>query len=280
MNITEPETSTLDLVAAVSSDLTPTERRIAEAVLAEPTLLAFGTVSDLAGRVGTSRPSIVRFATKLGFEGYTELQQHVRSDLSHRLARPSERIRSDGEQAVPARVAINDAISSVFDALEGDRLAELVEPVVRAEKVWILSGETSQAGAHALHSGLSMVRPGVRSLEEHSFGTDLSDAGPRDAAVVFDFIRYRRQVATAARVFADAGVTVVAITDSPLSPLAELADTWCQIEVPAIGPFDSSVPVVALCELLVAQVAKDLHDDATNRIDRIEALWEETEAFV
>jgi len=280
MNIPRPETSTLDLVGAVSSELTPTERRIAEAVLAEPTLLAFGTVSDLAGRVGTSRPSIVRFATKLGFEGYTELQEHVRSDLSHRLSRPSERIRSDGDKAVPARLAINDAISSVFDALEGDRLAKLVRPVVRAEKVWILSGETSQAGAHSLHSGLSMVRPGVHLLEEHSFGTDLSDAGPRDTVVVFDFIRYRRQVTTAARVFADAGVTVVAITDSPLSPLVEVADVWCQIEVPAIGPFDSSVPIVALCELLVAQVARDLHDDATDRIDRIEALWEKTEAFL
>ena len=280
MNITRPESSTLDLVAAVSSELTPTERRIAEAVLAEPTLLAFGTVSDLAGRVGTSRPSIVRFATKLGFEGYTQLQQHVRSDLSHRLSRPSERIRSDGEQAVPARVAIDDALSSVFDALEGDRLAQLVEPIVRAEKVWILSGETSQAGAHALHSGLSMVRPGVRSVGERSHGVDLSDAGPRDAAVVFDFIRYRRQVTTAARVFAHARVTVVAITDSPLSPLVELADIWCQIKVPAIGPFDSSVPVVAICELLVAQVAKELHEDATNRIDRIESFWEKTEAFL
>ena len=280
MNITGPESSTLDLVAAVSSDLTPTERRIAEAVLAEPTLLAFGTVSDLAGRVGTSRPSIVRFATKLGFEGYTQLQQHVRSDLSHRLSRPSERIRSDGEKAVSAKVAINDAISSVFDALEGNRLAEIVSPLVQAERVWILSGETSQAGANALHSGLSMVRPGVRLLDEHSFGAELGDARAGDTAVVIDFIRYRRQVATAARVFADAGLTVVAITDSPLSPLVELADTWCQIQVPAIGPFDSSVPVVAMCELLVAQVAKDLHEDATSRIDRIEALWEETEAFL
>ena len=280
MNIRGRDTSTLDLVAAVSSELTPTERRIAEAVLAEPTLLAFGTVSDLAGRVGTSRPSIVRFANKLGFNGYTTLQQHVRSDLSHRLSRPSERIRRDGKTAPPARDVINGAISSVLDALEDGRIAELAAPVVRAEKVWILSGETSQAGAHALHSGLSMVRPGVRSLEEHSFGTDLSDAGPCDAVVVFDFFRYRRQVVTAARSFANAGVTIVAFTDSPLSPLAELADIWCQIEVPAIGPFDSSAPVVFMCELLVAQVAQQLQDDATNRIDRIETLWEETETFV
>lgn len=280
MNIIEAPTSTKDLVAAVSSELTPAERRIAEAVLAEPTLLAFGTVSDLANRVGTSRPTIVRFANTLGFKGYTQLQRHVRIDLSHRLARPSERIRHDDEAALPARAALDSAIASVFDALEGDHLAELAEPVIHAEKVWILSGETSKAGAHAVHSGLSMVRPGVRSLEEHSFGTDLSDAGPRDAAVVFDFFRYRRQVITAARVFADSGVAVVAITDSPLSPLVGLADTWCEIEVPAVGPFDSSVPAVAMAELLVARVAKCLHEDATARIDRIEALWEQTEVFV
>jgi DNA-binding MurR/RpiR family transcriptional regulator len=280
MNIQGQETSTLDLVAAVSSELTPTERRIAEAVLAEPTLLAFGTVSDLADRVGTSRPSIVRFANKLGFQGYTLLQQHVRSDLSHQLSRPSERIRRDGKSAPPVRHVISGAISSVLDALESGQIADLAEPVVRADKVWVLSGETSQAGAHALHSGLSMVRPGVRTLEEHSFGTDLSDASPRDVAVVFDFFRYRRQVVTAARAFAKAGVTIVAFTDSPLSPLVELADSWCQIEVPAIGPFDSSAPVVFVCELLVARVAQQLQDDATNRIDRIETLWEETETFV
>lgn len=280
MNSVAPETSALDLVAAVSSDLTPTERRIAEAVLAEPTLLAFGTVSDLADHVGTSRPSVVRFANKLGFDGYSNLQDHVQKELSRRLARPSERIRSDTATALPARVAINDALSTVFDALDGRRIEELATLLVQAEKVWILSGETSQAGAHVLHSKLSLVRENVRSLEEHSFGTDFSDAQPRDVAVVIDFFRYRRVVVNAARVLADAGVTIIAITDSALSPLVELADTWCQIKVPAVGPFDSSVPVVTLCELLVAQVARGLHDDATDRIDRIESIWEKNETFI
>ena len=146
MNRPVPAVSTLDHIAAVSSDLTPTQRRIADAALAEPTLLAFGTVSDLADRVGTSRPSIVRFATKLGFEGYADLQQHIRSDLSRRLSRPSERIRSGGGHGASARTVINEAIASVFDAVEGDRIAALVTPIVQARKVWVLSGETSQAG--------------------------------------------------------------------------------------------------------------------------------------
>jgi DNA-binding MurR/RpiR family transcriptional regulator len=279
MNTAVLSISTPDLVAAVSSELTPTERRIAKKVLAEPTLLAFGTVSDLASRVGTSRPSIVRFANKLGFDGYTQLQQHVQKDLSRQLARPRERIRYE-HGTLLARSALESAMTSVFTALEGERLAELAEPMIHAENVWILSGETSRAGAHAFHSGLSMVRPGARILETHSMSTDLSDAGPGDAAVVFDFFRYRREVITAAGVLAGAGVSVVAVTDSPLSPLLKLTDNRCEIEVPAIGPFDSSVPAVAVAELLVAGVARGLHEQATTRIDRIEDLWDRTGVFL
>jgi DNA-binding MurR/RpiR family transcriptional regulator len=279
MNIRKSPGSPPDLVAAVSGELTPSERRIAEAVLAEPTLLAFGTVSDLASRVGTSRPTIVRFANKLGFEGYSQLQRHVRNDLSHRLARPSERIRHEEGNAPGARAAIDNALASVFEAVDGARLGRLSAPILRAEKVWILSGETSQAGACKLHSGLSIVRPGVVLLNERTFGADACDAGPRDAAVVMDFFRYRRRVTEAACLLARSDCAIVAITDSPLSPLVELTENWCEIEVPAIGPFDSSVPAVAIAELLVARVARDLHEEATARIDRIEALWEATEVF-
>ena len=93
------------------------------------------------------------------------------------------------------------------------------------------------------------------------------------------FFRYRRWVTEAARLLAQSGAAIVAITDSPLSPLVELTDTWCEIEVPASGPFDSSVPAVAIAELLVARVARDLQHEATARIDRIETLWEQTGVF-
>ena len=74
--------SVSELIATVGQRLTPAERRIAEAVLEDPTRLAFGTVSDLAARVGTSHPTVVRFAAKLGFGGYAELQERARRDLS------------------------------------------------------------------------------------------------------------------------------------------------------------------------------------------------------
>jgi DNA-binding MurR/RpiR family transcriptional regulator len=280
MNTLPEHTRTSDLIAAVGDHLTPTERRIAEAVLAEPTLLAFGTVSALADTVGTSRPSIVRFAHKLGFDGYSELQDYVRIELSAQLSRPSERIRYDDATHESARFGIEQAIASVLEALDTGQLASLAAPLVSARTVWIVSGETSRAGAFALHSGLSIVRPDVRFVDDHTVATALSSAQRGDAAVVFDFARYRQQAIAVAHILGDCGVEIVAITDGPLSPLVALTDTWCDLDVPAVGPLDSSVPAVAMAELIVAHVATLLHDVAQTRIDRIEALWERTDTFV
>jgi len=278
-DVTRDSTSTL--IAAVSDELTPTERRIAEAVLEDPSLLAFGTVADLARHVGASRPSVVRFAVKLGFDGYTSLQESVRDGLSQRLFRPSDRIRHEEDPTTTTtRMAIVDAITTVFEAVDDDTLASLGDPIASARVVWVVSGETSRAGAHTFLSGMSIVRPGVTFVDRHSVGTDLAGAGDRDVAVVFDFYRYRQDAVDTASAFAESGVKIVAITDGPLSPLAALTDKWLGLSVPAVGPFDSSVPAVVAAELLVAYVARKLHMQATERIDRTEEMWAATGTFV
>ena len=271
--------SITNLIASIHERFTPTERRIAEAVLGDPTLLTFGTVSALAEKVGTSNPTVVRFATKLGFDGFGELQQRAREEFSEHLTRPTQRVRQ-GESVAPIRGKIEDSVHSVFDVLSQDRLAAMAAPIVTAENVWILSGETSMAGAMVLNSGLSMIRGEVRLVHEHTTGRDLCGAQQSDVAVVFDFSRYRRHSVDTARMLADLGVTIVAITDSPLSPLSALTENRCELDIPAVGPFDSSVPAVIAAEFLVAQVVSQLGYVARERIDRLEQFWQSTDTFL
>jgi DNA-binding MurR/RpiR family transcriptional regulator len=269
-----------DLIAAAAPRLTPTERRIAEVVGADPTLLAFGTVSDLATRVGTSRPSIVRFAAKLGFAGYAQLQGHVRRVLSHELKRPTERIRLESEAGGDDLDDLEDSLAAVLDAAGGEQIATASDRLASASAVWVVSGETSRAGAMTLVSGLSMLRDGVTLLEEHTLPRELARVGRHDAAVAFGFYRYRRWAVQATELLARRGAWIVAVTDGPLSPLAALADVRCEVRVPAMGPFDSSVTAVALAELLVARVAKTLDGEAMRRIDLIEESWEAAATFL
>ena len=266
-------------IAAAGIRLTPTDRQIAETVLKDPTLLAFGTVSDLALRAQTSRPSIVRFATKLGFKGYSDLQSWARQSVAHQLETPSQRIRRKKGRNSQVTQDIEEAIQQTLETLDQASLKRLTSPLLKAEHVWILTGETSRAGAHALLSGLSMIRDGVHLVDQHNFGRDLSGATERDAAVVFDFARYRRSSVRAAQALSTLGVNLVAITDSPLSPLASITDNWCELSVPAVGPFDSSLTAVLTAELLVLEVAEQLGSSVHPRIDRLEKLWEQTETF-
>lgn len=276
----ETHDSIQDLISDLGETLTPTERKIAEFVVRDPTLIAFGSVSDLAMRAEASRPSVVRFATKLGFAGYSDLQGWVRRGVQRQLSRPSERIRHGQSRTEPVRRAVMESAHAALDALSGERLESLAQPIASAERVWVISGESSRAGAGVLLSGLSMIRPGVQMIEAHTVGRDLSHATSRDVAVVFDFARYRRHSVSSARAMGDLGVPIVAITDSPLSPLASLTQLWCELKIPGIGPFDSSIPAVAVAEMLVAHVVHLLGDAAREHIDRLEEQWRATETFL
>lgn len=269
-----------EFIAKVNSKLTPTERRVAQIVLDDPTLLAFGTVTELANRADTSSPTIVRFAHKLGFEGYSDLQRTIRAGLSNQLNNPTHRIRQRDHALAPVRDEMVSSVEQLFDTIDDQQLRQIAARIGTASHVWILTGETSKGGAMVLQSGLSMLRANTRLVGEHSTGHELSGATPDDLVVIFDFARYRRNPISAAKAMRELGVPIVAVTDGPLSPLVALTDDWVQVHIPAVGPFDSSVTSVLMAELLVAHTAHALGERAERHIDQLESVWRTTGTYL
>ena len=72
-------------IAEVGALLTAGERCVAQAVLDDPKLVAFGTVAELASRAGSSGLTVLRFAAKLGFAGFIELQAAVQEEIADQL---------------------------------------------------------------------------------------------------------------------------------------------------------------------------------------------------
>ena len=279
-----------DLISGAAGSpggLTPSERRLADYVDRHPTALAFDTVASVAERVGVSGPTVIRFATKLGFDGYAALQEHAQSLVTGQLRRPSDRHRLvdtvDGSRWDQQWTIAASSIDHVFASVTPDDVTALATPIAAtAGRVWITSSGTSSAAAHVLANGLSLLRPDVHHLT--GSGATISaqsiDTSPTDVAIAIDMPRYERSIVNTARWFADLGATVVAITDGPLSPLAAIANVWIPIDVHAVGPFDSSLATVTLAELVLADVARQLDVAATERLDRAEALWALHQVFV
>src|SRR5207248_3098152 len=81
----------VERIMAHADRLTATERKIAEVLASEPQTIAFGTVAQVAQRAGTSGPSVVRLAVKLGYDGFVGLQADVQAELARQLGPARDR---------------------------------------------------------------------------------------------------------------------------------------------------------------------------------------------
>ena len=275
----------VDRIGRSNERLTPAERRVAEAIVDDPSAVAFGTVAELARRAGASGPSVLRLAGKLGFGGYVELQAAVQDELAVQLRPAVERIRSSG-QARPLDRALELEVANVRTTLGGVDPATYARVVAlladRRRGVHVLSGEAS-AGVAAMVAGeLDLLRDGVSVLDGSPVAVARRmaavDAG--DVVLAVELRRYERWVLDAASAAVAAGAELVAVTDSPLSPLAEGAAAVLVVAAAGAGPFDSHVGTLALGNALVAGVAARLRTTAAGRLDAVEAAWSATGALV
>jgi DNA-binding MurR/RpiR family transcriptional regulator len=272
-------------ITACGPSLTPAERRVADVVLQRPQLVAFGTVAELAAAAGSGAATVVRLAGKLDFDGFTALQDAVQAELAHRLRPAAERIRQPVPPDVVGRTMATelDNVQSTLEAVDRQAFARAVAALSsRSGRVAVLSGEASQGIARHVVGELSLLRDGVELLggTEVAVVRSIALLDKHDACLVLDLRRYDRWVLDAAHQARSRGVTLLALTDSALSPLAVLADATFTVTAVGAGPFDSHVATLAFLNALVTAVADRLRSSATDRLDRIEAAWRSTGALI
>lgn len=258
--------------------LTPAERRVAEVVLERPQLVAFGTVAELAETAGSGAATVVRLATKLGYDGFTGLQAAVQHALARQLRPAAERIREPAaSDAIGRHLDLEiDNVATTLRSLDAAALDDLVSHLSdTAVRVYVLSGDASLGVARQLLGELASLRDGVVLVEGNDVRVRRQVAlmAEGDVVLAIDLRRYDRWVIDAAKDARQRGTWCAAVTDSLLSPLAALADRTFTVAAAGGGPFDSHVGTLALANVVVAGVADRLRAVATDRLDRAEAAW-------
>ena len=278
-------TTVAELAAAHHEALTPAERKVAAVIVAQPEMVAFGTVAQIARKAEASGASVVRLASKLGFDGFSQLQDSVQRELSRRLRPASERIREGADRDLVGRAmtagldAVHDTLTAVDGAVFDAAVTVLAD---RARRVLVVSGDAGSGVAILAADQLSMVRRDVLRLDGNPVGLarTLADLGPRDVILALDLRRYDAWVVDVVDRAARRGVSVIALSDSPVSPLARRSSHSFVVAAEGGGPFDTYVGALALVELLVTGVARCLRTSATRSLDRVEAAWQEGRLLV
>lgn len=267
-----------DRITDVAQRLTPAERRVAKIVVDDPKIVAFGTVAQLASRSSTSGPTVLRFAVKLGFDGFASLQSAVQDEIADALRPATERIRERPPTDIVARALSNDLenVRVSLDNVGGEEFRAAVDLLAdRRRAVHVLAGEFSQGVGRLLATQLDLLRENVSLVSGTPVrvARHLATVADDDVVVAIDHRRYERWLLEGARRAAEQGAALIAVTDAAFSPLAERARLTFVVSARGVGPFDSHVGTLALVQALATGVAARLRRTATQRLDAVEAAW-------
>jgi DNA-binding MurR/RpiR family transcriptional regulator len=285
--------------------LTPVQRRIAQCLLERPGGAAWMSSNELAALAEVSQPSVTRFAMALGFDGYPALRRALLAagPDGSRPAVPGATGPATGPAAKPAALpAAGEDADEVRHALHGeidnlarlaDRLADGTERalVTQAAKLLVDSRPLPVSGlrAGAALAGYfgyfaAKIHPDVRILDHGGslLGDRLEQAVSAGASAMLAIVlpRYPREALDALREARSAGLTVVLLTDSPISPAAAHADVTLSASVGARLVFDRQAAPMALAMVLL-QAMCDAAPAATQaRLEEFEASAARRGVFV
>jgi DNA-binding MurR/RpiR family transcriptional regulator len=269
-------------IAKIYPMLSSAHRKAADYVLANPFRAATMTIDELAQAVGMSVATANRFARTLGFDGYPQFRAELVKAFESTLA-PVEKLRSELEREASSSEIFTASLEEDLDNIHGtkrqlseDACERAVDMILGAPRVFILGFSTSAYLGSIMAHRLDPCCPIVQTIA--------NDAGPSQAArrlfkltredlvIVISFPRYSKFTVELLSLARERHATVLAITDSPSSPLAPMADLVLYAKSERRLSATSEAAALSLIEALCGAVvhrAKNSLRTATDLTERL-----------
>jgi len=235
-------------------------------ILDHPHDVALKSMRDQARIAGVKPATMTRLAQQLGFEGYEEIRELYatairRGELGFagKAGVQAARQMAKGDRALSVEITngIAEQIGSLGRPGSVDRLVAAAKSIASAEHVYCLGLRSCHSVAWYMAYILSMI--GCRSTlldGAAAIGFDpIVRATAKDILIVNSIMPYARQTLEVAQYAASRNVPIVAITDSEVAPVAQLAKHSIIARTDSPSFFHAMSPSFAVAEILNALVA-------------------------
>lgn len=263
------------------------KKRIGQFILENYDKAAFMTAAKLGETVNISESTVVRFAADLGYDGYPSmqkaLQEMIRSKLTsvQRIEVSNDRL---GDQDILATVVQSDIekLRISLDGIDRDEFSRVVDAIVKAKNIYILGVRSAAALSDFLTFYFNMIFSNVRQVKTtlaSEMFEQLLRVGPEDVVIGMSFPRYSTRTVRGMEFARDQGATVVAITDSELSPLYETASLRLLAKSDMASFVDSLVAPLSIINALIVAVGRKRAAEVTETFERLESIWDEYQVY-
>ncbi|MCE8546625.1 MurR/RpiR family transcriptional regulator [Ruegeria pomeroyi] len=278
MNETNVSSSVLNRLTAEWDALTPEAQKAARYVLENPADVGVSTVREIAEAANVKPNTFVRMARQVGFDGYEDFRAPFRDAIRRGTASFPDRARwlqdigRSGELGGLYADMVGAAIRNIeetFAGIDAERLKTAAEAIWASRQVFTLGVGVNSANARAFtylaSTGMTdfhaIPRPGSTAVD------DLAWADQRDVLIAMTSRPYRSEVVEAVRIARDQGLTVIALSDSPASPIIRAAQHGFVVAVDTPQFFPSSASTIALLETLLSFVIAVADDEIVTRVE-------------
>ena len=274
-------------ILAVIQEKMPTfskgQKRIASYIMEYYDKAAFMTASKLGSTVGISESTVVRFAVELGYNGYPNMQKAMQEMVLNRLT-SAQRLEISNDrlasQDVVATVLQSDAdkLSQTADIISREDFAAVVDAILRAKHIYLLGVRSAAALANFAGYYLNYMFSNVKIITTSGGGEmfeQLVNVQEGDVVLAFSFPRYSTATIKGAQYCQSVGATVVAITNSYASPLAQCGDYVLVAKSDMVSFADSLVAPLSVVNALLVALSAGREAVLEKNFDTLERVWEE-----
>lgn len=251
--------------------LSPELQRAARWARDHPAELGLQSMRQSAQAAGVSPATMTRLAHALGMEGFEAMRSPGKSAFLRSVSQslPSgDPVSSGAILRSPLIGAQSANLASVEARNPPAAVRAAAALVVRAHRVLFLGLRASFGIAYHLQYTCDWLRSGTELATDPggAWADRLAALTPQDLLVAVSQAPYTVQTVEAVQQVRQAGVPVLALTDSPLSPLALSASKVLLFDAASPAFFHSMVGAQALAETLMAAVSEQGGDAVLQRL--------------
>ena len=261
-------------------------RKIAQYIVEHYEKAVFMTASKLGESVGVSESTVVRFASAMGYEGYPQLQRSLQELVSHRLT-ANQRFEMSTE--IDPREALGVVLKSDMQNLRATMeqmdvavFEDVVNRLLSAKSIYVMGLRSAAPLAQFMGYYLNYIFDNVHLVSSGATDVfeEISKLKENDVLVGISFPRYSTRTLEAMRFAKRCGAQVVAITDGPMSPLADMADATLTARTDMASFVDSLAAPLSLINALLVALGLHRKDALKEHFRQLESIWETYEVYL
>ncbi|MGO4388915.1 MurR/RpiR family transcriptional regulator [Microvirga sp. 2YAF29] len=250
-------------------------------VLDHPDDVALLSMREQARQAGVQPATMTRLAQKLGFSGYDDVKevhaQTIRTGGAGFAGRAGAQVATQkmkGERALAAEMmtSLSQQIARLGEGPALDGLVEAAVLLADARRIYCLGLRSAHPVAWHLSYVLSLIGEKAVMLDAVAgIGSDaIRDATNDDVLFAVSVAPYSRATVEAVHYAHAQGIPIVALTDSPVSPLAQAARSTILIPTDSLSFFHTMTPCFVVSEVLAALIAGRGGDRSLEALKRTE----------